>query len=379
MISRVQISSFRLVVAICAAAMLLSFAGDANATSRIKDMVTVEGVRDNQLLGYGLVVGLDGTGDTLQNIPFARQTIEAMLERLGINTRDAAQMRTENIATVMVTADMSAFSRQGSRLDVVVSSMGDAEDLRGGMLLVTPLYGADGEVYAVAQGSVAVAGFSATGDAASVIQGVPTSGRIANGAIIEREVRFEFADLNSVKLSLNNPDFTTSRRIANAINGHVGFPVARPLDPATVVLNRPADGSLALLDLITDIEHLPVAPDQRARVLIDDRSGIIVMGANVKLSSIAIAQGNLTIRITEQPQVSQPAPFSGQGQTTVVPRTQVEVDTGEARRLSVLETGVSLHELVDGLNALGVGPRDMISILQAIKQAGAMQAELEIM
>lgn len=379
MISRIQDCSFRLVAAICAAALLLSFTNSANATSRIKDMVSVEGVRDNQLVGYGLVVGLDGTGDTLQNIPFARQTIEAMLERLGINTRDAAQMRTENVATVMVTANMGSFSRQGSRMDVIVSSVGDAEALRGGTLLVTPLYGADGEVYAVAQGSVAVAGFAASGDAASIVQGVPTSGRIANGAIIEREINFEFADLNSVNLSLNNPDFTTSRRIANAINGHMGIPVARSIDPATVLLSRPVDGRIALLDLITDIEHLPVTADLPARVLIDDRSGIIVMGANVKLNSIAIAQGNLTIRITEQPQVSQPAPFSDQGQTTVVPRTQVEVDTDDNRRLTVMETGVTLHELVDGLNALGVGPRDMISILQAIKQAGAMQATLEIM
>ena len=379
MISRTQVRSIRLATAICAAALLLSFAGNANATSRIKDMITVEGVRDNQLIGYGLVVGLDGTGDTLQNIPFARQTIESMLERLGINTRDAAQMRTENVATVMVTANMRPFSRQGSRLDIVVSSVGDAEDLRGGTLLVTPLYGADGEVYAVGQGSVAVAGFSATGDAASITQGVPTSGRIANGAIIEREVNFEFADLDSVNLSLNNPDFTTSRRIANAINRHVGLPVARSIDPATVVLNRPVDGRVALLDMITDIEHLPIRPDQRARVLIDDRSGIIVMGADVKLNSIAIAQGNLTIRITEQPQVSQPAPFSDQGQTAVVPRSQVEVDTDDSRRLTVLETGVTLQELVDGLNLLGVGPRDMISILQAIKLSGAMQAELEIM
>lgn len=375
----VQVSLFRPVAALCAAAVMLFSAPAADASSRIKDMVSIEGVRDNQLIGYGLVVGLDGTGDTLQNIPFARQTIEAMLERLGINTRDAAQMRTENVATVMVTANMAPFSRQGSRLDVVVSSVGDAEALRGGTLLVTPLYGADGEVYAVAQGTVAVAGFSATGDAASIIQGVPTSGRIANGAIIEREIQFEFADLNRVRLSLNNPDFTTSRRIANAINTHMGMPVARSIDPATVVLSRPIDGRMALLDLITDIEQLPVKADQPARVLIDDRSGIIVMGADVKLNSIAIAQGNLTIRITEQPQVSQPAPFSEQGQTAVVPRTQVEVDTGENRRLTVLETGVTLQELVDGLNALGVGPRDMISILQAIKLSGAMQAELEIM
>ena len=354
-------------------------AGDALAASRIKDMVTVEGVRDNQLVGYGLVVGLNGTGDTLQNIPFTRQTIEAMLERMGINTRDAAQMRTENVAAVMVTANLPPFARQGTRIDIVASTLGDADNLQGGTLLVTPLYGADGEVYAVAQGSISVAGFSAEGDAASVTQGVPTAGRIANGAIVERQVPFEFADLEIVHLSLNNPDFTTSRRIATAINLAMGEPIARPLDAATVRLSRPADPEVALIDLITDIEQIAVEPDQRARVVIDQSSGIIVMGNNVKLSTVAIAQGNLTIRITETPQVSQPAPFSQQGQTAIVPRTEIEVDTGAEKRLAILDTGVTLQDLVDGLNALGIGPRDMISILQAIKASGAMQAELEVL
>lgn len=368
-------------VAIVAAFVVASVTlpSQANAASRIKDMVSIEGIRDNQLVGYGLVVGLDGTGDTLQNIPFTRQTIEAMLERMGVNTRDAAQMRTENVAAVIVTANLAAFKRSGGRIDVIVSAFGDAEDLRGGTLLVTPLYGADGEVYAVAQGSVAVAGFSAEGEGASVTQGVPTTGRISNGAIVEREIAFELADLTSVKLSLNNPDFTTSRRIAAAINEKMGVPLARPLDPATVLLSRPRDGRMAMVDLITEIEQVSVDPDQRARVVIDERSGIIVMGNNVKLSRVAIAQGNLTIRITETPLVSQPAPFSPQGQTTTVDRTQVEVDTGADKRLAILDRTPTLQDLVDGLNALGVGPRDMIAILQAIKAAGAMQAELEVL
>jgi flagellar P-ring protein FlgI len=352
----------------------------ASASSRIKDIVSFEGVRENQLIGYGLVVGLNGTGDTLQNAPFTRQSIVAMLERMGVNTRaSAAQMRTENVAAVMVTAELPAFSRPGSRVDVTVSSMGDAEDLRGGSLLVTPLLGADGEVYAVAQGSLAVAGFTAGGDAESLTQGVPTAARIANGAIIEREIQFELNGMASIRLSLNNPDFTTSRRIAMAINGQMGMDLARPLDSSTVLVVRPTGSVRELVDLVTDIELVRVETDQRARVVIDDRSGIIVMGSEVRISEIAIAQGNLTIRITENPQVSQPGPFS-EGETVVVPDTTIEVnDSGDQRLRIMSQGGISLQELVDGLNALGVGPRDMIAILQAMKVAGAMQADIEVM
>jgi len=351
----------------------------AEAASRLKDLVSVEGVRENQLVGYGLVVGLDGTGDTLRNSPFTRQSLEAMLERLGVNTRGADNVDTDNIAAVMVTSDLPPFARQGSRIDVQVATMGDAEDLRGGVLLVTPLLGADGEVYAVAQGPIAVAGFSAQGAASSITQGVPTSGRIAGGAIVEREVAFEFSDLSRLELALKNPDFTTAKRIAQTINGHIGNDVARMLDPATVLLERPMGTESSLVELVTEIEQLSVEPDQPARVVIDDRAGIIVMGSDVRVSTVAIAQGNLTIRITETPLVSQPAPLSEEGQTVVVPRTNIEVDTQENNRLAVVESGVTLQDLVDGLNALGVGPRDMISILQAIKAAGALQAEIEVM
>ncbi|MCG8506286.1 MAG: flagellar basal body P-ring protein FlgI [Sphingomonadales bacterium] len=350
----------------------------AEAASRIKDIVAVEGVRENQLVGYGLVVGLNGTGDSLRNSPFTRQSLEAMLERLGLNTR-GTNMQTDNVAAVMVTGHLPAFARQGSRVDVLVSAMGDAQDLRGGTLLVTPLMGADGEVYAVAQGSVAVAGFSAGGDAESITQGVPTSGRIANGAIVERELAFEFAGMQRIHLSLYNPDFTTAKRIAQAINNHLGASLAVPLDPATVRLSRPANTPVAMFDLLSSIEQLEVTPDQPARVVIDERSGIIVMGSEVKINTVAIAQGNLTIRVTETPQVSQPTPFSEGGQTEVVPRTEVAIDTADNERLAIVSSGVSLQDLVDGLNALGVGPRDMITILQAIKAAGAMQAEIEAM
>ncbi|RMF15520.1 MAG: flagellar basal body P-ring protein FlgI [Alphaproteobacteria bacterium] len=357
---------------------LLGTAPAKAAASRLKDLVMVEGVRENQLVGYGLVVGLNGTGDTLRNAPFTQQSLEAMLERLGVNTRDAQNVKTDNVAAVMVTADLPPFARQGSRIDVNVAAMGDADDLRGGVLLVTPLLGADGEVYAVAQGPVAVAGFSAQGEAGSITQGVPTSGRIANGAIVERELAFDFSSLDRLRLALRNPDFTTARRIAEAINDRLGGPVARMLDPTTVELQRPLGYMGSMAELVTRIEQVEVVPDFPAKVVIDDRSGIIVMGADVRISEVAIAQGNLTIRISENPQVSQPGALSG-GKTRTVPRTQIEVDTGQDRRLAVLSDAVTLQDLVDGLNALGIGPRDMISILQAIKAAGAMQAEIEVM
>lgn len=351
----------------------------AMSNSRLKDLVNVEGVRENQLVGYGLVVGLNGTGDTLRNAPFTQQSLQAMLERLGVNTRDARNIKTDNIAAVIVTADLPAFARQGNRIDIQVSTMGDAKDLRGGVLMVTPLLGADGEVYAVAQGPIAVAGFAASGSAASITRGVPTAGRIANGAIVEREVPFTFASMDEVHLSLKNPDFTTAHRIANAINNAVPGNVAQMIDPSTVLMRRPAGYEKSLLTMVTSIEHLTVTPDYPAKVVIDDRSGIIVMGANVRVSTVAIAQGNLTIRISETPMVSQPSPFSDQGETVVVPRTDIEVDTDDQNRLAIVQDSVTLQDLVDGLNALGVGPRDMISILQAIKAAGALQAEIEVM
>ncbi|MBK5919509.1 flagellar biosynthesis protein FlgA [Rhodothalassium salexigens] len=346
------------------------------ARTRLKDIIDVEGVRENQLIGYGLVTGLNGTGDFLQNVPFTQQSLTAMLERLGTNIRDT-RILIENTAAVMVTADLPPFARPGSRIDVQVSAIGDAEDLRGGVLLATPLKASDGEVYAVAQGPVAVAGFSAQGNAASIVQGVPTSGRIANGAIVEKQVDFEFSQLESLKLALKNPDFTTAKRIEQAIDGYFGQDISQAIDPATVQLFRPVGFEESLMDMVVGIEQLQVTTDQPARIVIDDRAGIIVMGADVRVSTVAIAQGNLTIRIAETPQVSQPDPFGG-GETQVVPRTDVEVDAGDQNRLAVVPEAVTLQELVDGLNALGIGPRDMISILQAIKASGALQAEIEI-
>jgi flagellar P-ring protein precursor FlgI len=355
---------------------LLLFAGAALAQpARIKDIADFEGVRDNQLVGYGLVVGLAGTGDRLRTAIFTRQSLVGMLERLGVNTRDdQARLDTRNIAAVMVTANLPAFAQPGSRIDVAISSLGDATNLTGGTLLVAPLLGADGEVYAVAQGAVATGAIAARGAAASVARGVPTSARISSGGIVERAVPYTLAGRDHVRLSLRNPDLTTARRMAQAINRHAGGNLARATDPRTVLLTL---GGRDAVGFLTDIEQLRVEPDQVARVIIEEASGTIVMGANVRVSTVAIAQGNLTIRITETPQVSQPNPLAN-GETVVTPRTQIEVEDGAERRMGVLRGGITLAELVRGLNSLGVGPRDLITILQSIRAAGALQAELEV-
>ncbi len=349
----------------------------ADAASRIKDIADFEGVRENQLIGYGLVVGLAGTGDSLGSSPFTRQSLEAMLERLGVNVR-GSNLGNENVAAVMVTANLPAFATQGTRIDVNVSALGDAESLQGGTLLVTPLMGATGEVYAVAQGQVAIGGFSAQGDAASVVRGVPTSGRISSGALVETEIEFALSGLSTLRLALRNPDFTTSRRVALAINNLLGKATAEPMDSGTVRIDLPRDFNGNIVDLVTDIEQLIVEPDMPAKVVIDEASGIIVMGNNVRVSTVAVAQGNLTVSIAETPIISQPEPFSD-GVTVEVPRTVVQVDDETDNQLGLINESVSLQELVDGLNALGIGPRDLISILQAIKTAGALQAEIEVM
>ena len=349
----------------------------AAATSRIKDIADFEGVRENQLVGYGIVVGLNGTGDDVKKkAVFTRESLIGMLERLGVNARDE-DLETKNVAAVMVTGSLPPFSRQGSEIDVSVSSLGDASSLQGGTLLVTPMLGADGEVYAVAQGQITIGGFSAAGQAESVLRGVPTSGRIARGAIVEREVPFELGALSTINVALRNPDFTTAQRIVDAINTATNEEVAYARDSGTVILNV-AHGGGDPAALLTKVESLPINPDFPARVVIDENTGVIVMGENVRISKVAVAQGNLTIRITETPQVSQPNPFSNTGVTVVVPRTNVEVQEDANRKLAVVDPGVTLEELVAGLNSLGVSPRDMISILQTIKTAGALQADLTV-
>ena len=358
------------------AVALLAHAASAGAASRVKDIADFEGVRSNMLVGYGLVVGLNGTGDSLRNSMFTQESLVAMLERLGVSTRGNA-LNTKNVAAVMVTATLPPFARQGSRIDVPVSALGDSKSLLGGTLLVTPLLGADGEAYAVAQGALSVGGFQAKGDAETVTKGVPTGARIPAGAIIEREVDFALDDMTQVRLALRNPDFTTAERIATAINDRLGTATARAVDSATVALPVPPAYGGRLAQLLGEIEQLPVEPDTAARIVIDESSGIIVMGANVQISRVAVAQGNLTVRVTETPQVSQPNPLAD-GRTVEVPRTSIEVDDQSGNRMVALEPGVTLKDLVDGLNALGVGPRDLIGILQAIKAAGALQAEIEV-
>lgn len=369
--------------ALLAAGLILALGGGASpasAASRIKDIADFEGVRENLLIGYGLVVGLNGTGDRLANAAFTQQSLVSMLERLGVNTRDA-NLHTRNVAAVMVTATLPPFARHGSRIDVSTSALGDATNLLGGMLLVTPLLGADGEVYAVAQGQLAVGGFSAQGQSgSSVTKGVPTGARIPSGAIVEREIGFELGQLQTVHLSLRNPDFTTARRIADAINGHLGGPHAHPTDPGTVLLGIPEAYRDSTAALLTEIEQLVVEPDTSARIVIDETSGVIVMGQHVRISTIAIAHGNLTIRISETPQVSQPGAFAPTGAaTTTVDRSNIQVDEDGERRTAVMPAGISIQELVAGLNALGIGPRDLINILQTIKAAGALQADIQVM
>ncbi len=345
----------------------------------MKDLVGFQGIRDNMLVGYGLVVGLNGSGDSLRNAPFTQLSIQTMLERLGVNTRGET-MQTKDVATVMVTANLPPFAAQGTRMDVSVSALGDAKSLQGGTLVVTPLFGADGQKSMRSrQGPpVAIGGFSAQGDAASVTRGVPTAGRIANGASVEREVPFALASEKSLRLSLHNPDLTTSTRIADAINAYLGQPVASANDPSTVRITVPESYPKGVVGLLNDIEQVKVDPDQLAKVVIDEQSGVIVMGSDVRISTVAIAQGNLTIRVNETPQVSQPGPFAKVGETKVVPRTDIQIDDSKGNKMAVLSDGVSLQNLVDGLNALGVGPRDVISILQAIKAAGALQADIEV-
>jgi flagellar P-ring protein precursor FlgI len=348
--------------------------GRAWADVRIKDIADVEGVRENQLIGYGLVVGLYGTGDKLNNNIFTRESLVGMLERLGVNTRDhVAALSTKNVAAVMVTAQLPAFARSGSRIDISVSALGDASNLTGGTLLVTPLLGADGEVYAVGQGTLSTGAIAARGAAASVTRGVPTSARISNGATVEKDVPFNLEKGDGLWLALRNPDLTTAERIVGIINRTVGR-IAKVTDPRTVRINLAGRDPI---DTLGQIEELRVEPDNAAIVVIDEASGTIVMGANVRISTVAIAQGNLTIRVTETPEVVQPDQFT-KGTTATVPRTTIAIDDQHDKKLGILTAGVTLRDLVASLNALGVGPRDMISILQSIKAAGALQADLEV-
>lgn len=361
----------RIVVALIALAV--SVTATMASPVRIKDLVEFDGVRGNDLVGYGLVVGLNGTGDGIRNAPFTEEIMSNLLERLGVNIT-GEQFRPKNVAAVFVTATLPPFARAGSRIDVTVSAIGDASSLLGGTLVMTPLNAADGEIYAVAQGTVIAGGASAEGEAASVVQGVPTSGVIPSGANVERELDFQFSDLSVVRLALRNADFTTAERIEQAINQIYGRGVAQMVDSGTVVLDVGSTGERSPAHAMGTVENIAVEPEQKARVVVDQRSGTIVMGEDVRISRVAVSQGNLTLRIEEAPMVVQPNPFA-EGQTVVVPRSRAAIDEEPGPGLAEVPDGTSLSEVVAGLNALGVSPRDMIDILKSIKAAGALHAE----
>lgn len=343
---------------------------------RIKDLVEFDGVRGNDLVGYGLVVGLDGTGDGLRNAPFTEEIMANILERLGVNVTGET-MRPKNVAAVFVTATLPPFARAGSRIDVTVSAIGDAKSLLGGTLVMTPLNAADGEIYAVAQGTIISGGAAAEGDAARVTQGVPTAGVIPDGARIEREVAFDFGGLESLRLALRTPDFTTAGRIEEVINAEFGHRVAEMTDAGTVALDIRAARTGSPARVLGRIENLLVEPDRRARVVVDQRSGTIVMGAEVRIGRVAVSQGNLTLRIEESPVAVQPNPFA-QGDTVVVPRSTATIEEEPGTGMAELADASSLSEVVAGLNALGVSPRDMIEILKSIHAAGALHAEFVV-
>lgn len=359
-----------LVVALALTATLMAA---ARADVRIKDLVEFDGVRGNDLVGYGLVVGLPGTGDGLRNSPFTEEALSNLLERLGINVT-GEQFRPKNVAAVLATAELPAFARAGARIDVSVAAIGDASSLRGGTLIMTPLNAADGRIYAVAQGAVVAGGVTVEGDGASVTTGVPTGGVIPGGGRVELELDFELANLDRMRLALRDPDFTTASRIARAINKTLGADIAYMQDSGTVVMDPDFIGREGAAETIARIENVRVDKDQKARVVIDQRSGTIVLGDDVRISRVAISQGDLTLRIREAPVAVQPSPF-GDGETVVLPRTDVGIEEEEGEGLALLEESVSLANLVEGLNALGVSTRQMIDILSAIKAAGALHAE----
>lgn len=369
-------NSIKTAALVLVGAMFVFSANNAFAVSRIKDIADFEGIRDNQLIGYGLIVGLNGTGDNIKSVDFTKESLISMLDKIGINAR-GGQIKAKNIAAVMVTANLPPFSKQGSRIDVNVSALGDAKNLQGGTLLATPLTGANGEVYAIAQGQIAVGAASAKSGGSSIVKGVPTSGKIVSGAIIENEIPFELESLKSINIALRNPDFTTARRVSDAINAMMGTLAAKATDPGTIVLSIPQSYDGKIVDLMTKVEQLQVQPDQLARVVIDESSGVVVIGKDVKINRLAIAQGNLTIKISDVPLVSQPLPFSN-GETVTTVASAIDISESVDAKLSVVDGGINLQELVDGLNSLGVTPRDLISILQAIKASGALQAEIEV-
>lgn len=360
-------------ILVAAIVLLSSLSWVDAAPIRIKDLANIDGVRGNDLIGYGLVVGLNGSGDSLRNSPFTEEIMAGLLERLGVNVTDEA-FRPKNVAAVIVTATLPPFARAGSQIDINVAAIGDAKSLLGGTLVMTPLNAADGEIYAVAQGSVLASGAEASGAAASVVQGVPTTGTIPSGARVEREVAFDFSQMTNLRLALRNPDFTTAARVEAAINRKLGSNIALLLDSGTIAIDSTVLGKVNPARLMGQIENITVEPEAAARVVIDHKSGTIVIGEDVRISRVAVSQGNLTLRVREAPIVSQPNPFSP-GETVIVPRTQAEITQEPGIGFAEVSGESSLSDVVAGLNALGIRPRDMIDILKAVHSAGALHAE----
>ena len=363
--------------ALSALLLAVTMALPAGAQSiRIKDLVEFDGVRGNDLLGYGLVVGLNGTGDGLRNAPFTEEIMSNILERLGVNVT-GEQFRPRNVAAVIVTATLPPFARSGGRIDVTVSAIGDADSLLGGTLVMTPLTAPDGEIYAVAQGTVIAGGVSATGEAATVIEGVPTAGVVPAGGRVEREVDFDFSSMTQVRLALRDPDFTSAARIEAAINREIGGGVATMLDAGTVLVDIGRTGRASAAHALSALENVTITPEQKARVVVDQASGTIVLGSSVRISEVAVSQNNLTMRIEEAPVAVQPNPFAD-GETVIVPRTGVALQEEAGPGLALVQGGTSLSDVIAGLNALGVSARDMIDILKSIKAAGALHAEFVV-
>jgi len=355
-------------------AMIMFMTTSADAI-RIKDLASFEGIRENQLIGYGLVVGLNGTGDSDQ-AKIQTQSIVNMLERMGITT-NVSEIKLKNVAAVIVTATLPPFAKQGNRLDVLVSSLGDAKSIAGGTLLMAPLKGADNQIYAVAQGSVLTNSFAFGGQGATAQKNHPTAGRVPNGATIERELPNSLTGKTALNLNLHEADFTTASRIVTVINEKFKSPVASSKDPGSVTLTIPEAYMNRAVEFVAALERLEVKPDSQAKVVLNERTGTVVMGENVRISTVAVTHGSLTLVIKETPQVSQPSPLSKTGETKVVPQTDLKV-AEEGRQLMVMQEGASIGDVVRALNLLGVTPRDLISIIQAIKSAGALQAELSI-
>jgi flagellar P-ring protein precursor FlgI len=359
------------------AAMLIVGLGAPTYADRIKDIATVGGVRSNQLLGYGLVVGLDGTGDQTTQAPFTIQSIQNMLQRFGVTVPANTNPQLKNVAAVTVTADLPPFAKPGQQLDVTVATIGNASSLRGGDLIMTPLRGADGQIYAMAQGNVIVSGFGISGkDGSKMVLNVPSSGRIPNGASVEREVPMHFASEPHLVLNLNTPDFTTAARVTTAINSTIGANTAEALDAVSIRVVAPVDLNQRIA-YMAKLEAVQVDPGEApARVIINSRTGTVVISSQVKVSAAAVAHGSLSVTITERLDVSQPAPFS-QGQTVVTPRSQIDVQQAD-QRMFMFRAGVNLDEIVRAVNQVGAAPGDLVAILEALKEAGSLHAELVV-